>query len=86
MSYLFRLFYLKIHHIQASCLLDVDAIEAEESISDRLSAISDDGVAHTLGNNLNRHAGFNANAIDLLTVLGGNLEHSHDDSVLDLML
>ena len=70
-------FYIKVYHIQAAGLLDVDAIKAVEGINDGLAAIGDDRVAHTLCCDLNRHARFDTDTVELLTAFRGNLEQCH---------
>ena len=67
----------KVNSIQAPSLLDVDAVDAVEGIDDGLSAIGEDGVAETLGDDLDGHAGFDADAVHALAILGSNLVEGH---------
>ena len=67
----------KVDSIQAPGLLDVDAVDAVEGIDDGLTAIGADGIAQTLGDDLNRHARFDADAVHALAILGGYLIDGH---------
>ena len=77
MFYLFILSYsinLQIYIIQRTCLFDVNTIDAVEGIDDGLAAISVDGIAHTLGYYLNRHAGFEADSVAVPRAFHGYLK------------
>jgi len=67
----------QIHSVQATGFFDVDTIDAIEGINDGLTAIGADGIAQTLGDDLNRHARLDANTIHALAILGGYLIDGH---------
>ena len=73
-------FNIKFHHIQASSLFDVDAVDAHEGIDDGLASVGDDGVTHTLSHDLDCHTRLNTNTVNLFTVLRGNLKHCHNNN------
>ena len=77
MNFLSNPIHSQIHSVQAASLFDVDAIDAIEGIDDHLAAIGDDGIAQTLGDDLNRHAGLDADAVHALAILGGYLIEGH---------
>ena len=56
----------KVDSIQAPSLLDINPIDTVEGIDDSLSAVGEDGVAETLGDDLDGHAGFDADAVHTL--------------------
>lgn len=62
----------QIHRTQASGLLDVDAIHTHECIDDLLATVGVDGIAETVSYDLNGHAGFDADAVACVALLGGN--------------
>ena len=66
-----------VHSIQAAGLFDVNTIDAIEGIDDSLTAIGDDGIAQTSGDDLNRHTRLDANTIHALAILGGYLIDGH---------
>ncbi len=77
MNFLSNPIHPQIHRIQAAGLFDVDAIDAIEGIDDSLAAIGTDGIAQTLGDDLNRHTRLDADAVHALTILGGYLINGH---------
>lgn len=52
-EYLSNPIHPKVNSIQTPGQLDVDTIDAIEGIDDGLAAIGADGIAQTLGDNLN---------------------------------
>lgn len=70
-------FNIKFHHIQASSLFDVDAVDAHEGIDDGLASVGDDGVTHSLGDYLHTHAWLYADAVAVFGVLRGDLKQCH---------
>ena len=86
MNFLSNPIHPQIHRIQAASLFDVDAIDAIEGIDDHLTAIGAYGIAQTIGDDLNRHAGFDADAVHALAILGGYLIEGHRVKILLLVL
>lgn len=56
-------FTTQIYRTQAASLLDVDAIDTHKRIDDLLAAVGVDGVAETVGYDLNSHSWLNADAV-----------------------
>ena len=72
-----NLLYAQLPHIQAACLFNVNAIDAEESLLNKCAAIVDNGVADGGGYHFHGHAGLYANTIVGSQVLSSNAVFCH---------
>ena len=70
-------FNVKVTHVEGAGTAQVDTIDAHEGMGDGLAAVGEDWVAHGLGNHLDTHAGFDADAVSILHLLGGNDKSGH---------
>ena len=59
------MFHIQKRRTQYPRLLNINAIDALKGIDDKLAAVGEDGVDGVGGNNLDGHAGLDADAVPL---------------------